>query len=131
MSNADFKQNFAKLLEKAGNKAELVVRKTALELQSSMIAMSPVDSGRFRSNWMAGVGVANTDTGAAPGTDALGRTGAVLTGWRPGQTILLTNSLSYGRKLEAGSSKQAPSGFVRLTVQNYSAALAKAVAELK
>jgi hypothetical protein len=34
MSNANFKENYARLLKKAGDKAELVVRKTAIELQS-------------------------------------------------------------------------------------------------
>ena len=73
VSNADFKANFAKLLAAAGAKAELVVRRTALELQSEMIARSPVDTGRFKSNWNAATGAANTDTSAAPGSDALGR----------------------------------------------------------
>jgi hypothetical protein len=131
MSNAAFKQNYARLLAKAGNKAELVVRKTAIELQSMMIARSPVDTGRFKGNWQAAIGTVNTDTSAAAGSDALGRTKTVLVGWKPGQTILLTNSMPYSIKLERGSSQQAPSGVVRLTVQNYSEALTRAVAELK
>lgn len=125
--NSDFKRDFAKLLAKVGAKAELVVRKTALELQSSMVRMSPVDTGRFKSNWQAGTGTANTDTSAAAGSDAKGRTATVLQGWKPGQTIFLTNSLPYARRLEFGWSKQAPAGMVRLTVQNYSRALAEAV----
>lgn len=131
MNNAAFRANFAKLLAAAGDKAALVVRKTALELQSSMIEMSPVDTGRFKGNWQAGVGGVNTDTSAAAGSDAKGRTAVVLEGWKPGQTIWLTNSLVYARKLEAGHSGQAPYGMVRLTVQNYSEALARAVREVK
>ncbi len=131
MSNAVFRANFAKLLAKAGDKADMVVRRTALELQSMMIERAPVDTGRFKGNFQAGVGAANTDTSAAPGSDAKGRTATTLQGWKPGQTIFLTNSLVYARRLENGWSKQAPSGFVRLTVQNYSRALAKAVSELK
>ena len=56
---------------------------------------------------------------------------AVLDQWTPGQTINLTNSMPYAKKLEDGSSTQAPSGVVRLAVQAYGDALAKAVSELK
>lgn len=134
MSNAAFKRDFAALLKKAGDKAEMVVRKTALELQSSMIEMSPVDTGRFKGNWQCGVGVVNTATDSGEdktGAGAIGRTQAALGSWKVGQTITLSNSLPYARRLEYGWSKQAPGGMVRLTVQNYSRALAKAVASIK
>lgn len=137
MSNDAFRSNFAKLLEKAGAKAEAVVRKTAIELQNSMINMSPVDTGRFKGNWQAGIGSINTDTSAAPGSDAKGRTVATLAGWAPGQTIFLSNSMPYARVLEYGrangkpGSLQAPNGFVRLTVQAYKTALDKSVGSIK
>lgn len=131
MSNADFKSNFAKLLAKAGAKADMVVKRTALELQSMMIEGAPVDTGRFKGNFQAGVGAVNADISAAAGSDAKGRTAAVLQGWKAGQTIFLTNSLPYARRLENGWSQQAPSGFVRLSVQNYSRALAETVRDIK
>lgn len=130
MSNAAFKANFAALLAKAGNKVDLVVRKTALELQSMMIEKSPVDTGRFKGNWQAGVGAVNAGTDETANSDALGRTAAVLQGWKPGQTINLTNSMPYATRLENGWSKQAPTGMVRLSVQNYSMAIAKAISEI-
>jgi len=131
MNNGAFRRDFAALLAKAGNKAELVVRKTALELQSGMVEKSPVDTGRFRSNWQCGIGALNADTGAAAGADPIGRTATTLQGWKPGQTIYLTNALPYAKRLENGWSQQAPSGMVRLTVQNYAQALAKAVREMQ
>lgn len=131
MSNAAFKSNFAKILAAAGNKAGVVVRFTALELQSMMIEKSPVDTGRFKGNFQAGVGSPNLDTSSAPGSNAKGRTQAVLQGWKPGQTIFLTNNMAYAQRLENGWSKQAPSGMVRLSVQNYSSALKKAVEGFK
>ena len=131
MSNDAFRQNFSRLLAKASDKADMVVRRTALELQSQMIERAPVDTGRFKGNFQAGVGAVNTDTSAAAGSDAKGRTATVLQGWKAGQTIFLSNSLPYAKRLETGWSKQAPSGFVRLTVQNYSRALAEAVKGIK
>ena len=134
MSNAAFRRDFAALLNKAGDKAELVVRNAALELQSGMVAMAVVDTGRFKGNFQCGVGAVNTTTDSPPDKDGgatIGRTQAVLEGWKVGQTIWLTNSLPYARRLEYGHSMQMPNGCVRLTVQNYSAALAKAVASVK
>ena len=129
-----FAANLNKLCERAKDKAHIVVRKTAFELQGMMIDMSPVDTGRFRSNWAVGLGAINTSTDAAPdktGDAAKGRAQAALQGWKPGQTIYLSNSLPYARRLEMGWSKQAPQGMVRLTVQRYGDALAEAVKGLK
>ena len=108
----------------------IVVRRTAIELQSMMIERSPVDTGRFKGNWQAGVGVANTSTSDSVGNDALERTETVLNSWTPGQTIFLTNSMPYATRLENGWSQQAPYGMVRLSVQLYSQAIAKALGEV-
>lgn len=129
--NSAFKRQFAALLARAGDKADLVVRKTALTLQSSMIDKSPVDTGRFRSNWACGIGAINTATNAAPGSDAKGRTAVSLGAWKPGQTIFLSNSMPYAVRLEKGWSRQAPSGMVALTVQDFAEAVAKAAREVR
>lgn len=134
MKNDQFRRNFAAILKRAGDKADLVVRKTALDLQSSMIGMAPVDTGRFKGNFVVGVGALNTKADYPPdkgGAAAIGRASTALQGWKAGQTIWLTNSMPYARKLEYGWSQQAPGGMVRLTVQAYGKALKKAVAELK
>ena len=139
MKNDQFRRNFAALLKRAGDKADLVVRKTALDLQSSMIGMSPEDTGRFKGNFVVGVGALNTKADYPPdkgGAAAIGRASTALQGWKAGQTIWLTNSMPYARKLEYGEygnpkgsangpktqngfSTQAPDGMVRLTVQAY------------
>jgi len=132
--NSAFRRNFAKLIKRAGDKVELVVRRTALELQTSMVQLSPVDTGRFRNNWNCGIGVVvqtTTETTDREGTGALGRTAEALGSWKPGQTIYLTNSLPYAKPLEYGHSSQAPSGMVRLTVTNYSLALQRALLSSK
>ena len=129
-----FAENLNKLCARAGEKAEMVVRRAALELQSGMIDGSPVDTGRFKGNFQCGLGVIDPTTTSPPdksGQGTLARTAATLEGWKPGQTIWLTNSLPYARRLENGWSQQAPAGMVRLTVQRYGDAVAKAVARLK
>lgn len=135
-----FAANLNKLCERAGDKAALVVRRAALELQSGMIERTPVDTGRAKGSWQVGIGMVNTATTTRTDTTPLGEkddAGAalaaevVLNTWKPGQKIFLTLSLPYAKRLENGWSKQAPSGMVRLTVQAYSDAVKKAVESIK
>lgn len=128
-----FSSDLTKFIEKAGKNRDTVIRKVALQLQSSMVERSPVDTGRFRGNWQCGIGQANTGTGSGEdksGSAVLLRTTTALQGWTAGQAILLTNSLPYAQRLEDGYSTQAPSGMVRLTVNEFQDEVRKAVSEL-
>lgn len=87
--------------------------------------------GRFKSNWQVGLGSMNESVDNEPRSDALGRAQVVLEGFKPGQTIFLTNNLPYAKKLEYGHSKQAPAGIVRLTVQDFAQAVKRAVDAVK
>lgn len=129
-----FATDLAKLCERAGDKAELVVRKVALDMGGQLIDRSPVDTGRFKNNWVTSMGSMSTATGGnADPSAGTARTllKTQVDGWKPGQTIFITNSLPYAMRLEHGYSKQAPAGMVKLTVQNYAQAVAKAARELK
>lgn len=146
-----FADDLKKYVEKTKLKAETVVRKTTLELQNSVVQLSPVDTGRFRANWMASAGGIDKKTVTVTdktGELSLGRVEAALGTWQPGTTIYLTNSLPAARSLEyglygkppgsangpkttGGYSKQAPQGMVRLTVQNFREHVRKAVREVR
>ncbi|MCO5355062.1 HK97 gp10 family phage protein [Acidovorax kalamii] len=144
-----FAADLNKMCARAGDKAELVVRRTALELQSGMVEKSAVGDpsgwkgpapegytgGRFKGNWQVGIGVINTVTDSPldkGGESTIARAKIALENWKPGQTIYLSNSLPYGRRLEyEGWSAQCPAGMVRLTVQAYSDAVKKAVESIK
>ena len=124
------------LCEKAGDKAELFVRKVALDLGGQMIDRSPVDTGRFKSNWMTEVGQSpdstTTTMAEKSGARSRARLNEKLSGWKPGQTIWIVNNLPYAYRIEyKGWSMQAPSGVVRLAVQNTQQAVAKAAREVK
>lgn len=117
MSNDQFKRNFAKLMERAGKKSEMVVRASALAVGASLIQRTPVDTGRAKANWVPGIGQVNTTTTGEINADAaLANINQALQNWKPGLTIWLCNSLPYIKRLEDGWSKQAPAGMVRLTV---------------
>lgn len=124
-----FAADLRALCERAGDKAEMVVRGAALELGGQMVDRSPVDTGRFKNAWVTSTGVANRSKSAEPdpsGARARAMLNEKIAGWKPGQTIWILNNLPYAKRLEYGWSKQAPGGIVRLSVQNYSVALKKA-----
>lgn len=128
-----FADDIKKFAQKTGLSMDLVVRKVTLDLANSLIKLSPVDTGRFRGNWMIGVGSPNTVTIEAvdrDGSTSMARIERVTdTRVKAGGVVYITNSLPYARRLEYGWSQQAPSppGIVRLTVQRYTEYLENAV----
>lgn len=128
-TNAEFKTRFAALVKRAGDKADLVTRKVAIQLASTMILRSPVDSGRFRANWYGGTapGRGAIDVVDQSGQGAIDEVTSNMGDWNAGQTIFITNSLPYAYRLEYGWSQQAPQGMVRLTIAEFASHVKQAV----
>jgi hypothetical protein len=87
-------------------------RKTALLVWRGVILRSPVDTGRFRSNWQIGTGAmpsGTTDNTGGPMSFNVG-------GDLMGKTVYIVNNLPYARRLEEGWSDQAPHGMVAITL---------------
>lgn len=85
-----------------------VTRKIALDVQADLVASTPVDTGRARSNWLPSINRIRTDTTESTG----GSISINFSGYNLGDKIYLTNNLPYIKRLNEGSSKQAPAGFV-------------------
>lgn len=90
--------------------------------------------GRFRANWILGIGAPDTTT--TEDTDKSGgatiqKIAAAMQGEKAGKVHYITNSLVYGPRLEyEGWSSQAPAGMVRVTfaelpgqIESYAASL--------
>jgi hypothetical protein len=114
---------------------KIVQAKITLDVFSAVIKRSPVDTGRFRFNWMLTIGemsleydesaggklaggrkrrkVSATTTKAAAAANA-----ASLLDMKIGQSAFITNNTPYGIVLEHGSSDQAPQGVVLVSVQS-------------
>ena len=108
--------------------------KATLDKKFKLKSFNGYVGGRFKNNWQAGIGSINTGTSRPPdktGAGSMAAFSASIRAWEPGQTIYLTNSLPYAYRLEHGWSKQTPNGMVRLSVQNFNQALAKAANEVK
>lgn len=101
--------------DKAKGSVNQQVRKICLQLLTNLVLKSPVDTGRFRSNWRVGLGERPTTT-VAIGTNAATDGLAVLNRSELGTPIYIVNNLPYAMRLEYGWSKQAPQGMARLAV---------------
>jgi len=85
---------------------------------------TPVDTSQALSNWIVGIGVKDPSfiTPWVPGlggstqnasvAETVAAAKVMLTGRKFGTRIFVSNSAPYIRKLNAGSSRQAPAGFV-------------------
>lgn len=126
-----FELQISQWVAKAKENADLVLRKIALDVFGRVIQKSPVDTGRFKSNWLCAVGTIPAGTTLAIDvTAAITRMEAAALGAKTGDVIYLVNNLPYARALEYGHSKQAPAGMVRLTVAEFNAIVDKAASEV-
>lgn len=128
-----FALELRKLIERAKVAPEVVVRKATLDIHSSVVDMSPVDTGRFKGNWNIAYGspdlTVTTDVDPS-GSETKSKALAAAASYS-GQDVYITNNLPYATPLEYGHSGQAPQGMVRVTVSRWNEHVAKAVAEVK
>lgn len=92
------------------------IRKIALELLKKVTMKSPVDTGRFRANWMVGIGGADETTTENTVNDSMMRGSIVLAAYRALKQIHISNNLPYAAALEHGHSQQAPLGVAEISV---------------
>ena len=96
------------------------VRAVTIGVFSSVIKMTPVDTGRAKGNWQCTIG------SPANGTNQLADSEGAMIATVPnpaGSKVYLTNNLPYIQKLEYGHSTQAPSGMVRVSIDRFAGAM--------
>lgn len=117
-----FALDVSKFVEKAKKNPEKVMRQVSIKLFSAIIKASPVDTGRFRMNWMASGGTPApgvTDATDKSGNAAIGNATSFVLNAADWRDFTLTNNLPYAQRLEYGWSQQAPQGFVRVNVSRF------------
>ena len=154
VNNDKFRSRIKKRVEGAKSKVALTVSKFVFELQKGFIVKSPVDTGRFKGNWMIGIGAINFSNSNGESKTALNAyddyNKAILSilkidGTKP---VYITNSLPYSRRIEyglfgnpegsangakttGGYSTQAPAGCVRVTIAEMNTLLRKSAIDVK
>ena len=136
---ASFGSQIDKFVKKTGINGALVTRKIALDAFKKVLEKSPVDQGRFRGNWRLSINQVNLATNNKGTDDPFGTAPQMQTGmaasavaiakWE--DTIIISNNLPYAKRLERGSSKQAPGGILAPTIAEMSAGLDTILAELE
>lgn len=118
----NFSIDISRFVEKSKGRIDTIVKKVTLDVFSSVISMSPVDTGRFRGNWVASIGsygnqiLSVTDKS---GDGTISEASRVVNNGNAGTIMYLVNNLPYAQRLEYGYSNQAPSGMIRVTIANY------------
>lgn len=130
---------FSKNIRRRGNQVEnggtRLVKSVAKRALRRLVWATPVDKGVARSNWRVGIGAAPTAVipayapgrhlginETANGQAAINAGIARINGFSPGQgralkkSISIANNTPYIGALNAGSSKQAPAGFVEVAL---------------
>lgn len=120
---ANFKDDFTKIIEKTKGRVDYVVKKATMRVFESVIMKSPVDTGRFRGNWIATTGTPSfmyyDDVKDKPGRATKAAARRVINGSRIGGITYLVNNLPYAYRLEYGYSQQTPNGMVRISVAEF------------
>lgn len=101
------RQQIQEIIKKMKANADILVSTIVLETQTRLKEESPVDTGRFRANWMIGEGEINETT-------TEGEVGQYTLEITADKNYYLTNSLPYAQRLAEGHSKQAPAGWIEL-----------------
>lgn len=121
-----------KKIAKARKQSMTQVTKSILfDVSNQPILMSPVDEGTFRANWLAAIGSADYsyDKGKTNITESQGRLTATLFRFTSDADFYFTNSMPYAQKLEDGYSEFAPSGMVRVTINDFPSIVEQRVSE--
>ena len=128
-----FELQIREFAAKAKGNADLVVQKVVTDVFGELVLRSPVDTGRFRANWLYGADTPRSGTVLTSGTSESptpAPDAPAVEAQAMGRVHYVTNNLPYAWPLERGHSVQAPQGLVGLTVIRFNDFIRDAVAEL-
>jgi hypothetical protein len=145
-----FAEDIKKFAQKAGDNADMVVRKVVLDIGRSLVEKTPVGNpdlwqnpdnkpdgyvgGHARANWSHSIGaLVNQEFKEidATGGASIDRIISSVPIKAAGKVHYIQNSLPYMQALEDGHSTQAPAGMVAITQTEFQDYIQKALGELK
>lgn len=128
--------DLSRFVDKTATKLERVKRAVALELFTSIVYDTPVDTGRLRGNWQISIGspLVGVVDKLDPSGDRVTREIAAMVGESKLEDVLiLRNNLPYAYRIEyeGWSHTKAPDGMMRRNFLRIQQILKKAVQEGK
>jgi len=116
-----FELDIRRFSEKLEKRAKVVLQKTAMDIDRSVVLLTPVDTGQARGGWNVGVNGVNleeADTDKS-GQKTISENERSITRAEAPDTIYVSNNVGHIEYLEDGSSKQAPNGMVAKTLKRF------------
>lgn len=103
---------------------ERLMQRITLNVVAQLVRSTPVDTGWARANWVPSIGTPRTGTAGSRRAAEDGRIDlgpqvagtAALASYKLGPSIHITNNVPYINRLNSGSSRQAPAGFVQQSI---------------
>lgn len=118
---ANFSLDMSKFKDKSQKAIDGAIRKTVLDLTTSIILDTPIDKGTARGAWSVSFETPdNTKIENTNWTANLSDQTNKLASNKIGKYIYIQNNLPYIVKLEYGYSKQSPNGMVRRNIARFS-----------
>lgn len=125
-----FAQSLAQFAEEAKGAIDDVFREVVINIGTSVINLSPVDTGRFKGNWQLTIGAPSghsLDAYDKAGHETIAELVAQANQLEAGQVAYIVNNLIYGVPLEYGHSAQAPAGMVQITLARFQQIVLEAI----
>ena len=132
-SAAGFSRALMGLCDKVDGSIEAVIKKACFDLYARIVKRTPVDTGRAKASW--GISTQFASDVLPPGeygdnptvTMVGGAVGGLFDFSVHDEQVVIYNNLDYIEFLEAGSSAQAPSGMVAISLAEFEAHFQKAL----
>lgn len=119
---ADYSLDLASIADELEVDYNLLIRRFTFGVYSRVMRKSPVDTGRFRGNWILSI-----DRPVAGTVQTLNKQASVEINGNTqtidrfaldkNDSIVMQNNLPYSEKLENGHSAQAPNGFLDISIR--------------
>ncbi|KAA8712945.1 hypothetical protein [Pseudomonas cannabina] len=125
-----FAETLAAFSESTKAVIDEVFRSVVIEIGTSVVVLSPVDTGRFKGNWQLTIDQPSSqslDKYDKAGHETIAELVAQANQLEAGQVAYIVNNLVYGIPLEYGHSDQAPAGMVQITLARFQQIVEEAI----
>tara|TARA_R110000796_G_scaffold192501_1_gene309165 strand:- start:101 stop:505 length:405 start_codon:yes stop_codon:yes gene_type:complete len=131
----NFSLDVKKFAAKSNRNVSDVIVATSVDLFSTIITETPVDTGRLRANWQASLGspiTSKTETTDKTGGETKSKMISVINTFAGDGSLFLSNNLPYAYRIEflGWSRLKAPKGMVRVSFRQVHSAMKKAIRKL-
>ena len=132
---ADFSNALTALADHTTGSIEKVIRKACIDLYRSIVEKTPVDTGRAKASW--GLSTHHADDEASENMTPEEAVQVVsdnisdFTFKAQDDQVIIYNNLEYIEYLENGTSQQAPSGMVSLSLVEFTAFFNNALRDIE